>query len=526
MQSAADPITSEYDVVVCGGSLAGAATALLLLRSKPGLRIAVVEKSTHFPRRVGEATVEVSAFFLGKVLGLTRHLNEHHLTKQGMRFWYSNAQASTLADCSEIGGRYLARVPSWQVDRSVLDEEVLRLAVEAGVVLHRPAKALAVKLTPGGMQSVEVEEPNGKRTLIGRWVVDASGFTALLARQEGWYRRNAAHPTTAVWARWKGVKDWDGRELATKYPEWYGACHGIRATATNHVVGDGWWSWWIPLKGGDTSVGIVFDQRLVDLPRDGTLSERLTRFLTAHHPVAKEMLEGATPVEGDVRLRANLAYSTTVFAGDGFVLTGDAAGFIDPLYSPGMDWLSYTTTRAVELILSEQDGCGTAALAGKIDAHNRDFTRSYDRWFTAIYQDKYEYLGDFELMRTAFRLDLGLYYLGVVSQPLKFGPAALRNSVFTLSTSDLPHWLMRTYNRRLVSIARSRKARGVFGRSNAHQRFLLNGFRPDDSTVFPVVRAVLGWLGMEVREGWRSWFQSAPQPRPMPAASTAVTNPA
>ena len=522
MQSAAEPTASEYDVVVCGGSLAGAATALLLLRSKPGLRIAVVEKSTQFPRRVGEATVEISGYFLSKVLGLTRHLNEHHLTKQGMRFWFSNPQTSTLADCSEIGGRYLARVPSWQVDRSVLDEEVLRLAVEAGAVLHRPAKALSVQLMPGGRQSVLVEDTHGKGTLSGRWVVDASGFTALLARQEGWLRRNEAHPTTAVWARWKGVKDWDGRELATKYPDWFGACHGIRATATNHVVGDGWWSWWIPLKGGDTSVGIVFDQRLVSLPRDGTLSERLTSFLTAHHPVAKEMLEGATPVEGDVRLRANLAYSTTVFAGDGFVLTGDAAGFIDPLYSPGMDWLSYTSTRAVDLILSERELSGATSLAEKVGAHNRDFTRSYERWFTAIYQDKYEYLGDFELMRTAFRLDLGLYYLGVVSQPLKYGPAALRNSVFTLPTSDLPHWLMRTYNRRFVSMARSRKERGIFGRNNAHQRFLLNGFRPDDSTVFPVIRAIFGWLALEVREGWRSWFRSAGQPARASVAPTAA----
>ncbi len=53
----------EYDVVIAGGSLAGAASAILLLREHPSLRVLVIEKSERFTRRVGEATVEVSAFF-------------------------------------------------------------------------------------------------------------------------------------------------------------------------------------------------------------------------------------------------------------------------------------------------------------------------------------------------------------------------------------------------------------------------------------------------------------------------------
>src|SRR6266508_4454608 len=104
-----------YDVVIIGGALSGAATALLLLRQCPRLRVLVVEKSSTFGRRVGEATVEVSAYFLGRVLGLTQYLNEAHLVKQGMRFWFANEEAKSLEDCSEIGGRYMARVPAYQV---------------------------------------------------------------------------------------------------------------------------------------------------------------------------------------------------------------------------------------------------------------------------------------------------------------------------------------------------------------------------------------------------------------------------
>src|SRR5438876_8724439 len=108
----------QFDVTVIGGALSGAAAALLLLRKEPHLRVLIIEKSTHFGRRVGEATVEISAYFLTRVLGLMQYLNEHHLIKQGLRFWFSNDHCSELDECSEIGGRYLSRVPAFQVDRS------------------------------------------------------------------------------------------------------------------------------------------------------------------------------------------------------------------------------------------------------------------------------------------------------------------------------------------------------------------------------------------------------------------------
>ncbi len=491
-----------YDVVVVGGALSGAATATLLLRKNPGIRILIVEKSERLTRRVGEATVEVSAYFIGHVLGMTRYLNERHITKQGLRFWFANEKVSALDQASEVGPRYLARLPSYQLDRSSFDEEVLRRAEAAGAAVMRPAIVSNVRLVSGGMQTLEVKHGDRRLTISTRWIVDASGVNALLARKQGWWKSNVEHPTAAVWSRWQGVKDWDCRELAEKYPRWAAAVYGTRGTATNHILGDGWWAWFIPLKGGDVSVGVVYDQRLVDFPQEGgRLGDRLKNFLTKH-PVAREMLAGAEFVEEDVHRRRNLAYSSTTYAGDGFALVGDAAAFMDPFYSPGMDWISFTASSVAELITQQRKG---RAIAARIEKHNRDFTISYERWFTALYRDKYHYMGEFDLMELGFRLDLSLYYWGVVEPVFRSGETAFLVPPFSPPSGKFFAALIGCYSRRFARIAQRRRRDGVLGKTNDNRRALIPGFTLDRSDTLRLFSMLGEWLKLELREGWRSW---------------------
>ena len=495
---------SSYDVVVIGGALAGASTATLLLRQDPGLRVLIVEKSERLSRRVGEATVEISAYFLGRVLGLTQYLNESHLVKQGLRFWFTNDDVKDMGEASEVGGRYQVRLPSYQLDRATLDEEVLRRAALAGAKLLRPASVTKVELSSGGEQTVTVRHGDATETLGARWVVDASGVASLLAHKQGWWRQNTEHPTAAAWSRWTGVKDWDSMELAAKYPEWDAAIHSVRNTATNHVMGDGWWSWWIPLKGGDVSVGIVFDQRLVEFPQEGgKVGERLKNFLM-QHPVGREMLADAEYDESDVHWRRNLAYYSTTFAGDGFALVGDAAGFLDPFYSPGMDWIAFTASVAADLIGAQRRG---EPIAERIAHHNREFLQSYHSWFEAVYKDKYEYIGEWDLMSIAFRLDLGLYYLGIVSQPFKLGPVALLQPPFNTPPSRPVFQLMRLYNRRFAQMARRRRRVHALGLTNRGRRCLIPGFTLNRKDTKELVGPLLKWAWLELTEGWRSWRQ-------------------
>ncbi len=497
----------EYDVVIAGGALSGAATAILLLREQPQLRVLIVEKSAAFTRRVGEATIEISTYFLTHSLGLMQYLNQTQLTKQGLRFWFTNDRVTGLDQCSEIGPGYTVRVPAFLVDRAAMDEEILRRACAMGADLWRPASVQKVELVSGGRQTLMVRHQERIEKVTARWVVDASGVAALLARQEGWWRPNPAHPTTAVWSRWKGVKDWDGLELAKKHPKWAAACYGIRGTATNHLMGDGWWAWLIALKGGDVSVGVVFDQRRVKWPEGGSLGQRLKDFLL-QHPAGRELLADAEWIEGDLHWRKNLPYYSTTYAGDGFSLVGDAAAFLDPFYSPGMDWIAFTATCTAELILAQQRG---EPLAERLEKHNRDFVRSYERWFRAIYLNKYEYFGEYDLMRLAFLLDLGLYYLGIASQPFRRGAKGLSEPYYSTPPSVPFFHLMRTYNRRFVSIARARRARNCAGQSNDGRRFMFKGYTFAASSCWPILKALAAWMRIELTEGWRSWFTRAPE---------------
>lgn len=511
---------SEYDVIVVGGALAGAASAFILKQENPELKVLILDRRDEHKRRVGEATIEISTYFLTRILGLTRHLNQSHLTKHGLRFWFSNDEAKTIADCSEIGGKYWSRVPAYLVDRATLDEEVLQNAVAAGAELVRPATVSKIELQSGHQQTIHAKVDGESKIYTARWVIDASGVAALLARQEGWWRRNEAHPTAAIWSRWRGVKDWEGLDLRKRFPAWAAKCHGQRGLATNHLMGHGWWAWWIPLKGGDVSIGMVYDQRIMDLPEGGRPSEKLKSFLL-QHPVGAEMMRDAVCVEGDVHTRRNLAYYSTTFAGDGFALVSDAAGFLDPFYSPGLDWLTFSVTSATNLILAAKRGDATAPL---IERMNRDYNRSYHRWFEAIYRDKYYYLGEYDLLQTAFLLDLGLYYHGVASQPFRRGDIALLEPYYATPPSTPFYHLMRTYNRRFALMAKSRMERKVAGKKNDRQRYMFPGYTFELSSLRFILKALLYWGWLEMTEGWHTWF-SAPKVKMIQKEPATTTSP-
>lgn len=499
-----------YDVVVIGGAFSGASTALLLKRRNPSWSVLVVEKAEQFDRKVGESTTEVSSCFLTRVLGLSQYLGHEQLPKQGLRMWFAKGPSEPAFDrCVEVGARYNSRLAGFQVDRSTLDEHVLRLAAEAGAELWRPAKVTGLELAGIGANTLSVQVGDEVRQVRARWVVDASGRAAVVARKLGWWRPLKAHPISSIWARFRGVKDWDGPELRLRFPKWADAVWTARGWATNHLTGLGWWCWIIPLKGGDVSVGLVYDERLFSPPTKGTIGERLQAHFQ-QHPVGREILGQAVPIPGDQRAFSALPYCSERVADAGWALVGDAAGFIDPLYSPGLDFCAYTAHTAHSLIGRSLEGVDVAA---EVADYNRRFSHCYHAWFDAIYRDKYYYLGDAELMAAAFLLDGSSYHLGPVRQVYADPDAEFSRLPFDGVPGRVVRAVLSFFNRRLARLAQQKVAAGVYGDRNADWRLLVGGFLPDGTSGKLFLRGVLRWLRAEWRGLWM---------RPVPLASKSA----
>lgn len=494
------PLHEAYDVVLIGGAFSGAATGLLLKRRQPALRVLIVEKAAEFDRKVGESTTEVSSCFLTRVLGLSTYLGHEQLAKQGLRMWFARDAEQPFDECVEMGAKYNSRLSGFQVDRAKLDSHLLDLAAQAGCEILRPAKVVEMELngTAGNVLRIKCQADaleSETCSIRAKWVIDASGRAAVLARKLGFFKPLTAHPINALWGRFTGVKDWDGHELHEKFPCYAKTCRTSRAWATNHLNGLGWWCWIIPLKGGDYSIGLVYDTRLYTLPNEGTISERLhAHFMT--HPVGREILAHAKPNEGDTRAYSSLPYFSEKIAGDGWAIVGDAAGFIDPLYSPGLDFCGFTSQGVSALVSRSLAGEG---LAMDLEKYNARFQFCYHAWFEAIYRDKYFYLGDAELMAAAFLLDVSSYHLGPVRQVYSDPATQFDFLPFDGMPGRIARRVIQFYNRRLSALARKKIAAGTYGDRNANWRLLIGGFVPDASVLRLLARGLFYWWRAELR---------------------------
>ena len=316
--------TDEFDVVVIGGGPAGSTVATLVARE--GYRVLVVER-TKFPRfHIGESLMP-ETYWVFERLGLLPKLRDSDFVRK-----YS-VQFVTASGKESAPFVFEERKPhecsvTWQVERAAFDQMMLEHAEESGAAVWQEANVADVVLATAesddlpaarGVVVQRKDEPSPRR-VKAKVVVDATGMNALLSKKLGIRRMDPRLKKASVFSHYKGV---------TRDPGKNGGATLVLSTKQN----DGWF-WSIPLRDDVTSVGVVADIDRLIKNRTGTPEEILAEEI-ANCPGLQDRMRNATRC-GPVHVLSDFSYRATRCAGEGWVLVGDAFGFLDPMYSSGV----------------------------------------------------------------------------------------------------------------------------------------------------------------------------------------------
>ncbi|HET9794294.1 MAG TPA: NAD(P)/FAD-dependent oxidoreductase [Thermoanaerobaculia bacterium] len=319
-----DSPESRWDAIVVGGGPAGSTAAHLLARA--GRRVLVLEKEA-FPRfRIGESLLPFSTPIFQK-LGVLDEIKERFQHKLGAYFTEEGKEADrkvVFADGFKRGYGL-----AFQVKRAELDEILLEAAARAGAEVRFGWRVTAFRREGAAVAGVDALDPDGTaRALSAKIVVDATGRAAMGARSEGGIvpehelRRGALFTHFANVPRGENETPGDIRMV---------------------VFDRGWW-WFIPFRDGTWSVGVVSDT----IPSGATLEERFDRLVESNETVRNRLRDATRLIP--VVSESDYSYRVRNLVGDGYVAIGDAAGFLDPIFSSGVFLAMATGEKAAETI--------------------------------------------------------------------------------------------------------------------------------------------------------------------------------
>ncbi len=404
------PEQTEFDVLVVGGGPGGSTDATFLARG--GLSVALVE-AEPFPRfHIGESLLPANLPVLERLGVLDRIVAHGFLQKYGASFHdqESGREYTFYFREGKPWPHYSFEVQRADIDRILLDHA----SRQPGVTLFQPATAEHVEFDPNGV-TAEIATGGENRALRTRFLVDASGRNVLLASRYGRRQPVPGLGKVAVFAHFKGAQRWPGREEGN-----------IRL----YIFEDGWF-WWIPFAGDVTSVGCVLHARTVR-GREGSLPELFDSMIERCHRVREGLLaaERITPVH----TAANFSYTVEPVIGDRFLCVGDAAAFVDPIFSAGVFVAMQSAELAAAAILeafrvSRFEAAHFAGYERTVQKGLKPFFRFirlyYDPSFLEIFLNPQEIAGmldavtgvlaggAFSSMPLRMRLSLGFFFTAV-----------------------------------------------------------------------------------------------------------------
>jgi flavin-dependent dehydrogenase len=382
----------HYDVAILGGGLAGLTLSIQIKTARPDTSVVVLEKregpAPLAAFKVGESTVASGAHYFSEVVGMREHLQQEQLKKCGLRYFLLGEGNEDITRRTELGVPFFPPHDNFQIDRGLFENKLAARARALGVDVQQGARVREAELGDDAHR-VTFEQFDRESSLTARWIVDASGRAGILKRKLD-LAADCGHHINSAWFRLAGgldLEDWGKGDVA-----WMARVSepGIRKFSTNHLMGEGYWVWLIPLSSGPISIGVCADPRFHDYEEINEF-DRLLEWLGEHEPqLAATVAARQDDVEDFLRVK-DFAYGVKqAYSTERWSLVGEAAAFADPFYSPGSDFIGYGNTFTADLLVRDLNG---EAIAGRVDYFNDMYQRLF-AYAISRYRDSYAVFGN------------------------------------------------------------------------------------------------------------------------------------
>ncbi len=340
---------NSYDCIIVGGGPAGSTVAALV--AEAGYSTLLLERE-EMPRfHVGESLMPESYWIFERLGVLEKMQRSKFVKKFSVQFVSGSGKESQPFFFKEHDPRECSQ--TWQVERADFDNMLFENAREKGADCFDRTRVMDALMKDQRAIGVRLQTGDGDlREIRAKVVVDATGQAAMLASRMGLKQIDPNLKKAAIWSYYKG---------ANREPDEHGG-----ATVILHTKSKDAWFWYIPLSGDVTSIGLVSNNDYL-LKGRGKICEVFEEELV-NCPALLNRLTSAKLVD-KFHVTKEFSYKTAQHAGDGWVLVGDAFGFIDPIYSSGVYFALKSGEMAADAIVEgmQRDNTSARQLGGWTD---------------------------------------------------------------------------------------------------------------------------------------------------------------